>query len=307
MALPLALLVISILLTLILGFDADARRELKEAAVFRDGFKAAALTRSGIEMGRAALRRDVVLDKAAGRSYDALTDVWATPIPDRLIGDGVVSVWIEDERGKLNLNDLARAMDANLRAQTILRLKRLCALIQITPDIVDALVDWVDADDVPEKNGAERVYYESLNPPYHPANAALQTFDELRLVKGMTTEIVQGLARYVTVYPAVSDGWININTADPLVVEVLNPRITPQMALMVAQARPFRTMQDVNRVVEFGAVAKELQLTGAYTVESDYFAIRTSVTANEATKNARAVVRRSRVNGDTQVIYFRME
>lgn len=307
MALPLALLVVSVLVTLILGFDADARRELKEAAVFRDGFKSAALTRSGIQTARAMLRRDLVLEKAAGRSYDALTDVWAMPISEKPLGDGVVSVSIEDERGKLNLNDLARVMDTNLRAATILRFKRLCTLIQVGPEIIDAIVDWVDADDVSEKNGAERLYYESLNPPYHPANAALQTLDELRLVKGMTAEIVQRLAKYVTVYPTVSDGWINMNTADPLVIEVLSPRITPALALTVVQARPFRTMQDVDHVVEFGPVAKELQLIGAYTVESEYFTIRTSVMANEATQNARAVVRRSRVDGDTRLIYFRME
>jgi general secretion pathway protein K len=307
MALPFVLLVLSVLVTLILGLDADARRELKEAAVFRDGFKAATLTRSGVQAARATLRRDVLLEKEAKRSYDALTDVWAMPISGRLIGDGVMSVSIEDERGKLNLNDLARPMDAKLRADTILRFKRLCALIQIGPEIIDAIVDWVDADDVSEKNGAERLYYESLNPPYRPPNMALQTLDELHLVKGMTAEIFQRLARYVTVYPTVSDGWININTADPLVIEVLSPRITPALALTVVQARPFRTMQDVDHVVEFGAIAKELQLTGAYTVESDYFTIRTSVTANEATKNARAVVRRSRANGDTQVIYFRIE
>lgn len=307
MALPLALLVLSVLVTLILGFDADARRELKEAAVFRDGFKAAALTRAGILEARSTLRRDVVSEKKAGRSYDALTDVWATPISGRLIGDGVVSVSIEDERGKLNVNDLARPMEPKVRADTIQRFKRLCALIQVGPEIIDAIVDWVDADDSPEKHGAERVYYQSLNPPYGPANTALQTLDELQLVKGMTADMFQRLSRYVTVYPTVSDGWININTADPLVIEVLSPRITPALAVTVAQARPFRTLQDVDHVVEFGPVAKELQLTGAYTVESDYFTIRTSVTTNEATKNARAVVRRSRADGDTRVIYFRME
>ena len=307
MALPLALFVLSVLVTLILGFDADARRDLKEAAVFRDGYKAAALTRSTIQSARATLHRDVVLKKQAGRSYDALTDVWATPTSGKLIGDGIVSVSIEDERGKLNLNDLSRAMEPTLRTETILRFKRLCVRIHVTPELIDAIVDWVDADDVPEKYGAERRYYESLNPPYQPANTALQTLDELHLVKGMTPEIVERLARYVTVYPAVADGWVNINTADPLIIEVLSPRITPALALTVTQARPFRTMQDVDRVVEFAPVAKELQLTGAYTLESDYFTVRTSVTANEATRNAHAVIRRLRADGDTRVIYFRME
>lgn len=298
---------LSVLVSLILGLDADARRELKEAAVFRDGLKAAALVRSGVQTARAVLRRDVVLGTEAGRSYDALTDVWAMPISATPLGDGAVSVSIEDERGKLNLNDLAVSMEAKVRADTILRFKRLCALIQVGPEIVDAIADWVDVDDVPEKNGAERLYYASLNTPYQPANMALQTLDELRLVKGMTDEVFQRLTRYVTVYPTVSDGWININTADVVVIEVLNPRITPALASNVVQGRPFQEMQDVDRVADFEAIAKELRLTGVYAVESDYFTIRISATANEVTKNARAVVRRSRTNGDSRIIYFRID
>ena len=306
-ALPFALLVLSFLVMLILGLDADARRELKEAVVFRDGFKATALLHSGVQAARAALRRDVVLDVQAGRSYDALTDLWAMPISARPIGDGLVSASIEDERAKLNLNDLASSMDAKMRADTILRFKRLFALLQLGSELVDAIADWVDADDVPEKNGAERAYYEALSPPYHPANMALQTLDDLHLVKGMTGEIVQRLERYVTVYPTVSDGGININTAEPVVIEVLSPRITPALALNVVQGRPFRTMQEVDRVADFESIAKELRLTGAYAVDSDYFTIRVGATANEVTKHARAVVRRSRSNGDSQVIYFRID
>jgi general secretion pathway protein K len=306
-ALPFALLVLSLLIMLILNLDADARRELKEAAVFRDGFKAATLTRSGVQAARATLRRDVLLDVQAGRSYDALTELWATPISPKPLGDGIISSSIEDERGKLNLNDLASSTDAKVRTDTIVRFKRLFTLLQVGPEIVDAIADWVDADDVPEKNGAERAYYEALNPPYQPANMALQSLDELHLVKGMTREIVQRLGRYVTVYPTVSDGWININTAEPVVIEVLSPRITPALALNVVQGRPFRAMQDVDRVSDFEAIAKELRLTGAYVVESDHFTIRISATANEVTKNARAVVRRSRTNGDTEVIHFQID
>jgi general secretion pathway protein K len=56
MALLFVLLVLSLLVTLILGFDADARRELKEAAAFRDGFKATTLARAGVQAARATLR-----------------------------------------------------------------------------------------------------------------------------------------------------------------------------------------------------------------------------------------------------------
>jgi general secretion pathway protein K len=77
MALLFALLVLSLLVTLILEFDADARRELKEAAAFRDGLKAATLARAGVQAARATLRHDALLDVQSGRSFDALTDVWA--------------------------------------------------------------------------------------------------------------------------------------------------------------------------------------------------------------------------------------
>ena len=306
-ALLFALLVLSLLVTLVLGLDADARRELKEAGAFRDSLKAAALVRSGMQAARAALRRDVLSDVDAGVSYDALTDLWASPIGTQPIGDGVVSASIEDERGKLNLNDLAPSMDATIRAATFLRFKRLFALVQVDPGLVEAIADWVDSDDIPERHGAESAYYESLTPPYRAANMALQTLDELYLVRGMTEEIVRRLARYVTVYPSVSDGWININTADPAVIEVLHPRITPALALNVVQGRPYRALKDVDRVADFEAIAKELRLTGVYAVGSDYFTIRISATANAVTKNGRAVVRRSRTNGDSHVIYFRIE
>ena len=198
MALPLALFVLSVLVTLILGFDADARRDLEEAAVFRDGYKAAALTRSAIQTARATLRRDVVLKIQAGRSYYALTDVWATPTSGKLIGDGIVSVSIEDERGKLNLNDLSRGWNPTLCTETILRFKRLCVRIQANP-----------SSSTPSSIGStltmfrkstwrgKRRYYESLNPPYQPANTALQTLDQLHLVKDMSPEIVERLAHYV--------------------------------------------------------------------------------------------------------------
>ena len=306
-ALLFALLVVSLLAMLILGLDADARRELKEAAAFRDGLKATTLARAGVQAGRATLRHDALLDAQGGRSYDAFTDLWAMPITARPIGDGVVSASIEDERGKLNLNDLAPSMDAKVRADTILRFRRLFALVQLDPELVDAIADWVDSDDIPERNGAERSYYESQKPPYQAANMALQTPDELRLVRGMTDAIIQRLERYVTVYPSVPDGWININTADPAVIQVLDPRITPAMASEVAKGRPFLTMQDVDRVAIFEPIAKELRLAGAYAVESDHFSIKISATINEVTKNSLAVVRRSRTRGDSRVIYFRLE
>ena len=107
------------------------------------------LSRAAVQAARGVLQQDLVRDKQTGQFFDdAPTDLWAFPIEKYAIGDGFMTAKIEDERGKLNLNDLA-SIDPNARKGKILRAKRLFHLLQINPDLVDAIVDWVDVDDIP--------------------------------------------------------------------------------------------------------------------------------------------------------------
>lgn len=304
-ALLLALLVLALLVALILEFDTDARREYREAAAFRDNFKATVLTRASVQAAKAVLQQDLLRDKQAGQFYDALTDLWAFPIQKYAIGDGMLTAQIEDERGKLNLNDLAAGGDPNARKAKVLRVKRLFELLLVNPDLVDAIVDWVDADDVPEAAGAETLYYQSLRPSYRAANAPLQTPRELRLIKGMTPEIVEKLLRYVTVYPQEGESRVNINTADVLVLQALDPRITQAMAGEIIQGRPFKTIQDLDRVGSFAEIGKELRLLNIYDVKSNMFSARMSLTVNETTKSGAIVLQRDEATGNSTVRYFR--
>ncbi len=304
-ALLLVLLILALLVPLILEFDADARRELREAAAFRDGFKAVALARSGTQLARAVLKYDAQLDVQANRAYDALTDIWASPISNYRIGDGFINAQIEDERAKLNLNDFALEGDAAAKLAKVARLKRLFASVQVDPRLVDAVVDWVDRNEEPEPNGAESSYYQSLSPPYRAANGRLQTLDELYLVKGFTDESVKRLRPYLTVYPP--DGQVNVNTADTLVLQALDQRITPALALDLIRARPFTSIQDLDRVKSIEALAKELRTFGVYTVRSDVYQARVSATVNEVTKTSRAVIQRNAAGGQSGVTYWRIE
>jgi general secretion pathway protein K len=305
-ALLLALLVLALLVALILEFDAEARREYRDAAAFRDNFKATILTRAAVQAARAVLQQDLLKDKQTGKFYDAPTDLWAFPIQNYAIGDGLLTAQIEDERSKLNLNDLAVAGDPTARKAKILRVKRLFDLLQISPDLVDAIVDWVDSDDVPEPAGAETLHYQALRPAYRAANAPLQTVREIRLIKGMTPEIVEKLLRYVTVYPQEGDSRVNINTADVLVLQTLDPRITQAMAGEIVQSRPFITIQDLDRVGSFAEIGKELRLLNVYDVKSNYFSARMSLTVNETTKSGALVLQRDEGTGSSNVLYFRI-
>jgi general secretion pathway protein K len=306
-ALLLALLVLALLVALILEFDAEARRELREAAAFRDGLKATLLGRAAVQAARAILQHDTRLERQQGSAYDGLKDVWATPITNYQLGDGTISAGMTDERGKLNLNDLANLSDAKVRQTRILKLQRLFDLIQVDPRLVQAIADWVDADEAAEPNGAESSYYQTLRPPYRAANGPMQTISDLYLIKGFTEETIQRVMPYVTVYPSTGDGWINLNTADPLVLQSLDPRMTTALAQSIVQARPFRTIQDADRVSGFEPLAKELRLTSAYQIRSDYFSVRISVRVQDVTKIAKAVLRRFGTEGESEVVYFRIE
>ncbi|MEO8338329.1 MAG: type II secretion system minor pseudopilin GspK [Nitrospirota bacterium] len=305
-ALLLTLLVLALLVALILEFDAEARREYRDAAAFRDNFKATVLARAAVQAARGTLQQDLVKDKKAGQFFDAPTDLWALPIKDYAIGDGLLTAQIEDERGKLNLNDLAAGGDLIAKKAKVQRVKRLFELLQINPDLVDAIVDWVDQDEKSEPAGAESLYYQTLRPSYRAANAPLQTLLELRLVKGMTPDIMAKLSKVVTVYPQDGQSRVNLNTASPLVIQALDPSITQGVAADIAVTRPFKTIQDLDRVSSFADIGKQLRAENLYDIKSDLFLARMMVRVNEVTRTATVVLQRDQNTGASTVLYYRV-
>ena len=83
-----------------------------------------------------------------------------------------------DEASRLNLNTATREM--------------LERLTNMTPELAAAIVDWRDTDSEPGPNGAENEVYLRLNPPYRCKNAPFESVEELRLVYGMTPELLYG-------------------------------------------------------------------------------------------------------------------
>jgi hypothetical protein len=69
----------------------------------------------------------------------------------------------------------------------------LMSLPDMTEEIADAILDFVDADDEEREYGTESGYYNGLNPPYNAKNGPLDSLDELLLVNGITPELLFGL------------------------------------------------------------------------------------------------------------------
>jgi hypothetical protein len=94
---------------------------------------------------------------------------------------------VRDESGKINLNAI---MKLDSSGQTLYNM--LLQLPNMTDDIANSILDWLDPDDDPRTNGAESDYYSSLNPPYNAKNGPLDSLEELLLVKGVTPQLLFG-------------------------------------------------------------------------------------------------------------------
>jgi type II secretory pathway component PulK len=94
---------------------------------------------------------------------------------------------VTDEGGKINLNALMQLDSSGTIAHNM-----LINLPNMTEDLANSILDWIDADSQPRTSGAENDYYFALNPPYSAKNAPLDTLDELLLVKGVTPRLLYG-------------------------------------------------------------------------------------------------------------------
>ncbi|MEM9657243.1 MAG: hypothetical protein AAF961_02675, partial [Planctomycetota bacterium] len=105
---------------------------------------------------------------------------------------------VEDEAAKLNLNALLAGSDessddSSSGSSLGSPADRLSFLPGMTPEIADAILDWLDEDDTPRMFGAESETYQALDPPYWPRNGPIHDLDELLLVRGVTPELLYGL------------------------------------------------------------------------------------------------------------------
>ncbi len=108
--------------------------------------------------------------------------------------DGVVSISIQDEGGKIDLN---KGKDRHLEGLFML-------VGGVDGDeaaaLVDALVDFRDEDDLHRLHGAEDDDYHKAGLPYGAKDAPFAAVEELTQVMGMTHQLYERVAPYLTVY-----------------------------------------------------------------------------------------------------------
>lgn len=161
------------------------------------------------------------------------------------------SVKVEDESGKININTATVGTLTNLFNSS---------------EIADCIIDWRDSDDTISTEGAESEYYEALSTPYLCRNGDFQTVGELKLVKGITDDLMTAttdngneLEDLITVYnPTTAD----TNTDNQVDIQTAN-RSQLQSALgSVLSANDIRSIIDYRNRSKFTNPAQIIKVPG---------------------------------------------
>ena len=137
------------------------------------------------------------------------------------------------------------------------RILQLCGLEdqgQRTP-IRDALLDWIDTDNLHHLQGAETEYYLKQTPEYYCKNNKIQVLDELLLVRGVTPDLYYGnddhpgLVDFLSVYGA--EDKVDINSASPAVFQLIEGLEDGERTEIFSfrQKTPFRQLNEVSKFV----------------------------------------------------------
>ncbi len=219
--------------------------------------------------GLEAYAAQVLVKDAEQGAIDANDDIWATPLPPTPVPGGSIRARMRDLNGCFNLNNLVR--DGQPQHVWVERFRRLLLELQLSPDIADATVDWIDPDRLPRERGAEDSAYLGRSPAWLAANRPLADASELRLVAGVDAHAWQRLEPYVCALP--TETTLNLNTASIPVLMSLDSRITQPIAARIhrgGQAH-WQSVASVVSELRSAGVQTDPEFAAGLGVDSEYF------------------------------------
>ena len=287
-ALVITLVITALLVAVAVEFMHEVYVETSLSRSYADAQQASLMADSGVYGGMKLLQ--TVL---AGQEYGSLLDRWASPIE---IDDekGSLRVDIIDECGKLNLNSIVFP-NGTVNQAFFPMAQRLFSTLKLPVELCDAAADWMDTDAELRPGGAESSYYGSLPTPYRAKNASLDTYDELRLVKGFDEKTLKALSPFVTAYRDVSGApfsRINVNTAPREVLAVIDENMSDQLAGRIIDYRkttPIKSTAEVSKISGLETIGIGLQ--GKISVKGSVYRIFSRGTVNGTIRIVEALVR----------------
>jgi len=255
--LVLVLSIVALFTVMVLEFSSDQVTDIEMAYNFRDTTQAYYLTKAGLEAAKVLLKED-------DPTYDAEDEDWANfseyaMFAATFLGGPGFTGTLTDECSKIDFNSLV-TKDGQRDEFRIAQLKRLFAILEIDigedelSDLIDAMVDWIDTNDIPTGfGGAEDDYYQRQDPPYECKDGPMDTPEECLLVRGMEQEYFYGTEDYTGIKDYVTvgtEGKININTASRDVLLSLSEFINEDVVDSIMNCRPLTSEKDIYGCIE---------------------------------------------------------
>lgn len=286
-ALLMAVWIVGILGLLALGLAFDAHMESRVSAFARRRQKAEALALSGLTVAEMLLQKQANLN--LNETEDGIEkDKWygpafklahGQPISGMRypLGEGEIIIDIAPEPGRRNVN---RLTDEDWeRILTVGGIPQ-----EYWEELIDSVNDWIDEDSIANSQGAEKDYYEELDPPYTPRNGPLDSVQELLLVKGFSKAVLSGgilnpddpadsqasasgIQDLLTTY---GDGKVNVNAADMRTLMTL-PGVDEIIAGAIIEERTQRSDSTTSGIGRSEAMAVlDTIRESAYKTEADF-------------------------------------
>ncbi|HEY9147526.1 MAG TPA: type II secretion system minor pseudopilin GspK [Gammaproteobacteria bacterium] len=225
--------------------------------------------------------------------YDHLAEEWATQLPPIPVEGGQLGGYLEDRQGRFNVNSLLLGGEPDPAA--VERFRRLLLVLELDPDLVNALLDWLDADlEVRFPGGAEDGVYLAGEPAYRSANGSLASITELRLLHGLDQEGYDRLAPHVAALPEPAP--INVNTATVPVLMSLAEGIDQGIAEMLVEARGeegYAEMDDFLSQPGLEDMALPVEVLG---VSSRYFVVTSQIQFGRISVGYQSMIERGQDN-----------
>jgi len=270
-ALVLALLFVVLLTVIVVEFAYEMQVDATLIQRHTSTTEAYMAAKSSIALSMSVLAADLLYGEEeaevqATEVYDSLDEPWATSAPLISLNDAVITVQIDDEYGKINLNALIYE-DGGGPEQEYLPLVDAVTILFELRNLeelpIDVILDWLDSDDDTRPLGAENDYYQSLEVPFECKNGPMDSIEELLLLPGITPLVFFGDPEAEFAQPPLNElltvhghpeGKVNINTANFEVLEAMfmadgnNPSPTEKAQEVLARIEeegPYRSIEEL--------------------------------------------------------------
>ncbi len=284
-ALVVTLLVLVIITAMVVEFSYGVYTSTNNLYNWRDSQRLSVMARSGINVS-ARFVSDMLNLNGYKFSYPGSIDLPVeNPFEDFV---GVISVRIEDETSKFNINSIvpengiANESDEKSPYNSF---KRLLKVLSLDEKIADRIADWIDTDSVTRLPDSEA----------GAKNSAIHSVDELLLINGINRKDYDKLLPYITVHGDRNAPQININGAEKPVLMCLSKDVTEKLAQNVIDYRKFKPFENSGQLGNVPGFDK-IEIPPMITVIGENFYIKSTAASGGVKRITETIIKISKSN-----------